>query len=410
MIEKSNLQKSQENPFIGFVLGISKIFFLLMLFAILFLILPFLLPDTFEYGSLGSLGDTFGGFVNPIVAIVAALLTFLAFYVQYLANQKIQEQFLAQQSSDHFYKMLDIHIKNVEAFEIKTKNVVSKGNQWFKINVEGTYEDSQFLIETALQRVLTSYKLTQFNLVLGELNLDKNETIYVKGRRCFLLMIKDLHFTLQAVHVANNSLKEIKISEDKANELAYKIFFWGTDSEYISHTDDGDKGEKEIVRRLNWIRISLRSSEKAKVNFNHKTESTNKVQYFQFIPFSGHSSRLAHYYRHLYQMVKQLHFSFQNGAIDEIQLFRNLDTLRAQLSNEEQLLLYYNFRIGFGGRWDYRKDWKEENRSDYQFLTKYRMIHNIPLYNTISDKVEPPLNCFDVFIKDNPNFDLFEWK
>lgn len=410
MIKKSNLQKSQQNPFIGFVLGTSKFFFFLILCAILILILPFLLPDTFEYGLLGSLGDTFGGFVNPIVAIVAALLTFLAFYVQYLANEKIQEQFLAQQTNDHFYKMLDIHIKNVEAFEMKSRNNENNQKQWFKVKFNKENEGSDVVIERALQNVLLSNKLVRFRLIIPEYELHKGKSILVKGRRCFLLMIKDLHFALYSVHIANDSFKENKLSKVKANELAYKIFFWGTDSEYLNFPSDSSRVEQEIVRRLDSVRISARESRSVKFCFNHKTTSSNKLQYFQFIPFSGHSSRLAHYYRHLYQAVRQLHFSFQNRIIDKSQLDRNLDTLRAQLSNEEQLLLYYNFKIGFGGRWDYRKDWKEENRSDYQFLTKYRMIHNIPLYNTISDKVEPPLKCFEEFLKKNPNFDLFEWK
>src|SRR5690606_19834133 len=120
MIEKNGLQKRHENPFIGFVLGITKIFFFLILCTILILFLPVFIPDTFKFELLGSLGDTFGGFMNPIVAIVAALLTFLAFYVQYLANLEIQKQFKFQKTAEHFYKMLDIHISNVTGLEMNT--------------------------------------------------------------------------------------------------------------------------------------------------------------------------------------------------------------------------------------------------------------------------------------------------
>ena len=51
------------------------------------------------------------------------------------------------------------------------------------------------------------------------------------------------------------------------------------------------------------------------------------------------------------------------------------------MSNQEQLLLYYNYRIGFGGKWDKRYDRDKDNRGEYEFLTTYKMIHNIPLYN-----------------------------
>jgi hypothetical protein len=43
--------------------------------------------------------------------------------------------------------------------------------------------------------------------------------------------------------------------------------------------------------------------------------------------------------------------------------------LRSQLTNEEQLLLFYNWYSGYGKQWE-----NETNK----FLTDYRMIHNIP--------------------------------
>ncbi len=42
------------------------------------------------------LGDTIGGLLGPIIGGVGALLTFLAFYVQYQANQDTKEQFRIQ--------------------------------------------------------------------------------------------------------------------------------------------------------------------------------------------------------------------------------------------------------------------------------------------------------------------------
>ncbi|AXT19785.1 hypothetical protein D7030_01340 [Flavobacteriaceae bacterium AU392] len=61
--------------------------------------MPLLIKD-YNFSSLGSLGDTVGGFLNPIIAISAAMLTFLAFYIQYQANIQVQKQFLKQQYDD----------------------------------------------------------------------------------------------------------------------------------------------------------------------------------------------------------------------------------------------------------------------------------------------------------------------
>lgn len=80
---------------------------------------------------------------------------------------------------------------------------------------------------------------------------------------------------------------------------------------------------------------------------------------------NGHSNQLAHYYRQLFQTVKfivsQTIFTYEEKR-------KYIRILRSQLSNEEQVLLFYNWFSGFG------KEWENENNS---FLTDYRMIHNV---------------------------------
>lgn len=51
--------------------------------------------------NFGVVGDAVGGILNPIIAIAGALLTFLAFYIQKLANDDIKNQFREQQEGDH---------------------------------------------------------------------------------------------------------------------------------------------------------------------------------------------------------------------------------------------------------------------------------------------------------------------
>lgn len=51
--------------------------------------------------NFGVVGDAVGGILNPIIAIAGALLTFLAFYIQKLANDDIKNQFLEQQEGEH---------------------------------------------------------------------------------------------------------------------------------------------------------------------------------------------------------------------------------------------------------------------------------------------------------------------
>lgn len=109
------------------------------------------------------------------------------------------------------------------------------------------------------------------------------------------------------------------------------------------------------------------SIEKDKTRFNSKIHHSIN---FGFYPtyFKGYSSEFSRYYRHLFQTVK-----FIANKDEEIISYERkrsyLRLLRAQLTNEEQLLLFYNWYSGYGKQWE-----NETNK----FFTDYRMIHNIP--------------------------------
>ena len=40
-----------------------------------------------DFSETGNIGDTIGGLMNPFVALAGVLVTFLAFYIQYLTNK-----------------------------------------------------------------------------------------------------------------------------------------------------------------------------------------------------------------------------------------------------------------------------------------------------------------------------------
>src|SRR6266850_7768054 len=73
------------------------------LIVLLICCLPYLLTQK-SWLSIGTskpneIGDTLGGTLGPFVALVASALTFLAFWVQYKANQQQREQFNQQLSN-----------------------------------------------------------------------------------------------------------------------------------------------------------------------------------------------------------------------------------------------------------------------------------------------------------------------
>lgn len=94
---------------------IYKLFKKVLFFAVLALFMPLLLVkipcisiNAFSLGEPGSLGDTFNGLTNPFLTIIAIWLTFLAFYIQYVANKKQWEYANKEQFERKFLLLLEL--------------------------------------------------------------------------------------------------------------------------------------------------------------------------------------------------------------------------------------------------------------------------------------------------------------
>lgn len=71
------------------------------------------LPSIINFTETGQIGDTIGGIMGPFIAVVAALLTFIAFWVQFEANKELIQENRRNHFENRFYKMLDIHLDTV---------------------------------------------------------------------------------------------------------------------------------------------------------------------------------------------------------------------------------------------------------------------------------------------------------
>lgn len=85
----------------------------------------------------GQIGDTFGGTITPIVGLLAAYLTFLAFWIQYRANEQQKKYIAEQRFEDTFFRLLENHQRMVDSIDLrKSKAItltVAEGRKCFKI-------------------------------------------------------------------------------------------------------------------------------------------------------------------------------------------------------------------------------------------------------------------------------------
>jgi len=165
----------------------------------------------------------------------------------------------------------------------------------------------------------------------------------------------------------NSNLKTVIDSPNRMN-LAYKIFFYG--NEFNNTIDELkklnlDHEERQKLQQEINTKLAEYSKKSENKEFSYKTIAN---QYFVlFTPYLGHSQQLGHYFRHLFQTVKFI----DNSNLKDKEKYNYVKILRAQLSDYEQLMFFYNAISDLGSAWF-------ENRKD-SLTVKYKLLKNIPL-------------------------------
>lgn len=302
----------------------------LMVLAGLFVFLSFLAPHLFtleggpDFSTTGPIGDTIGGLMNPFIGIAGVILTFVAFYIQYQANRLQYRTFRTEferqniqadkaQVENQFYQMLDLHKANVNEITII---------------------------------------LIHFTRPLRGLTRNENK---VSGRPAFTYLKKEFELCLA---IARKYFPEATV-QAQVNE-AYGAFFLGLNPEI--------RKKHAYYQKLFNIQSSHKVNGYSQLTGILRAETQEDMAFeLNYSIFEGHSSQLAHYYRHLFQTVKFIVHQPEDILTYEDKR-KYLRMLRAQLSNEEQAMLFYNWMSRFGHQW--------ENREN-KFFTDYRMVHNI---------------------------------
>lgn len=322
----------------------------------------------------GEIGDTIGGITAPFIGLVSAILVYLALKAQIEANVQVSSQFQLQKFENQFYEMIRLHKENVNEMSIKGYD-----NEVVEFYRYTDLENEIFEKESFSEQGITSY---------------------TSGRKVFVTMLTELKAIYEMV--------EAKIPEDDDYELlsiSYSVFFDGLENFERFLTKESKK-DKSIYKETHFNELLCQ----LKIARKNHTETSGRINnffniklHFKYKPFSGHQSRLGHYYRHLFQTVKFV-VNYDGEVLSYSDKRNYLRILRAQLSNHEQLMLFYNWYSGYGLKW--------EQEDGNHFFTDYRMIHNIPETLIFND-----INLVDLFnevnkniLKENDSDDLFEFE
>lgn len=310
----------------------------------------------------GARGDTFGGTYGPLIGWFAAIVTFAAFWVQYKANEQQRYDLKLERFENQFYELIRFHNDHLKELQLPI-NRLTRGNAGLYIDENREYYDS---------------------------------------RKAFVLMYDELRFIFGVCKRIDNDLKAEKFngysfpSDSQILKLAYTFFYAGVGtqadivSKYIAADTDAELFGR-VKARLKVLQPGDIFEGIADIDgniFTNRDLHANR--------FLGHQNFLGRYYRHLFMVVRNV-VNQENDFLSFKQKRNYLKTLRVQLTDFEQLMLYYNAIADFGGEWVKKG-----------YFTKYMMIHNMPL-PLANFGITPEELFANELARDDPKDPIFEW-
>jgi len=282
----------------------------------------------FDFSLTGSIGDTINGVTAPFIGVSVAILTFLAFYMQYNANETHNIQFDTQSVE----KKSEKHEKKILYLIKENRNIA-------------------------------------INMSIGD------DGSRIEGYKCFSRMFNEFRVSYEIVSSFYSSyIKEGRITDNEIINIAYMIFYNGVGdtSNILNHKVL--KSAPQISKLLDIFNDTSKYWEEGKELRQQTHELLYGVEYnlkpienIEYKPFDGHMTRLGQYFRNLFHILSYT-FDVENELLSKNDGYELIKSLRSQLSNYEQILIYFNSLSLYG-----------EPLHDNNLIDKYQLIKNIPL-------------------------------
>lgn len=203
---------------------------------------------------------------------------------------------------------------------------------------------------------LQSFETKYFELL--KMHRDNVAEIELKGesgRKFFVLLVDEFRLALRTIRAIPFQTTE-QLLLDHSAEIAYYCIFFGVGP-------NSSRMLKDSIRRIG---ISEYVTGEVEAALSRSKDQIRRGGAYIYLPFDGHQSRLGHYYRHLYQMVRYVDQQIL-VEFDAQKKYEYVKTIRAQLSTHEQAMFLINSLTPIGRNW-----WRNG------LITKYRLVKNIP--------------------------------
>lgn len=205
-------------------------------------------------------------------------------------------------------------------------------------------ESKKIALESNFFRMIDYHNQNVSQLKIAHLDLSKKDEIS-DGRRAFVQFKIQIHRLFEIVEKINNE-KKYNLNNEQIADIVYIIFYYGIDGSWISFIESK-------LERYGSVHKELAKEIQDRINSN----STLKIG-------RTNQTNLSTYFRNMYNAIKLVDESRFLKKIEKEELIK---IYRAQLSNPELYVLFFNVLSRFG------KKWKER-----EYITKYQLLKNIP--------------------------------
>ncbi len=343
-------------------------------------------PLSFELSGLT--GDFIGGVIGTVFSAGAFLLMYLTLHVQQTNARK-------DQIENRFFRLVELHRKNVEEMEfdasgqlfdpdtVSVENKIHKGKAVFHVVFKQmTACRNELLPFFKYNNDDVIYELEYYNqlkkmpfVIENKVDLNKLALIDISYGIVFFGLESEGRQVLTALYKGKyrrdfiSDILDYMALKPAADEDKYKRW------KYIE--DRGDMKRKIAISKAIkcWRNQQEYCTEDLRIKDYERIEGFDSafVKYY-----GGHQFTLGHYFRHLFQTVR---FMNEQMELSYAAKYGYIKLLRAQLSNYEQAILFYNSLSLLGRDWEMTPKKNPDccfSEDDFHLITKYNLIKNLP--------------------------------
>lgn len=185
-------------------------------------------------------------------------------------------------------------------------------------------------------------EMSVYPVSIGRTNTKK---VLITGRSVFVEYKIQLKYLVRVVTEVSKQ-RNLNLTEPDIADIAYSVFYYG-------------------ALQTNFMKEYLRDYDKVEILVDGIVATLDTETYKKYALRRPSQKYLSVYFRNVYNMIKMIDSS---DLLSDVEKREYIKVLRAQFSNAELYVLFFNIISRFGRKW-----------IDNKYISRYELIQNLPI-------------------------------